>query len=60
MHEHQQTLFKGLLGVAGTLGSAAVSMVSNLEQWLRITSLVVGIVVGLVTIISIVKNGWRK
>ena len=46
---HQHTLVNGFIGVLATTGSVITSFQTELEWWLRITSLCVGIGVGLLT-----------
>lgn len=45
------------MGVFGTASGFIVSL-SAVEQWLRITSLVVGITVGVLSGISILRPEW--
>lgn len=50
---------KGVVGVSSvTLGS--IISHADIEYWLRVTSLVVGIAVGLVTIWSITRKSRKK
>ena len=59
-HQHLTTVERGALGTFASLGSAAVSMVSHLELYLRVAGLMVGLAVGVVTLISVVKDLRRK
>jgi hypothetical protein len=43
-----------------SLGSAAVSMVSHLEVYLRVAGLCVGLAVGIVTLLSVYHDLRRK
>lgn len=45
----QQTLLNGFVGMLATAGSVITSFQTELEWWLRIASLCVGITVGLLT-----------
>jgi hypothetical protein len=47
---------KGLLGGSTMLASYIASSLPEIEAWLRITSLFVGITVGVVTILSICRK----
>lgn len=47
---------KGAIGVVTPIMGFTVSAVQELELWLRIVSLCVGIAVGTVTFISLIKN----
>jgi hypothetical protein len=58
--QHMTTVERGALGTFASLGSAAVSMVSHLEVYLRVAGLMVGLAVGVVTLISVVKDLQRK
>lgn len=53
-------IIKGSIGIAATFGGAGVSMLSQIEAWLRIGSLCVGICVGLLTIRSILKGSSKS
>lgn len=59
-HQHLSTVERGALGTFASLGSAAVSMVSHLEVYLRIAGLMVGLAVGIVTLISVLKDLRKK
>jgi hypothetical protein len=50
LQHHLSTVERGALGTFASLGSAAVSMVSHLEVYLRIAGLCVGLAVGIVTL----------
>lgn len=54
------TILKGAVGIAATLGGTTVSLLPQIEAWLRIASLCVGICVGLFTIRSILKGSKSK
>ena len=59
-HSHLSTVERGALGTFASLGSAAVSMVSHLEVYLRVAGLMVGLAVGIVTLISVLKDLRKK
>lgn len=59
-HEHLTTVERGALGTFASLGSAAVSMVSHLEVYLRVAGLMVGLAVGIFTLISVIKDLRKK
>ncbi len=50
------TIGKGLVGVTGTGTGIAVSTLSQVETFLRITSLTIGITIGVATLYSILKK----
>lgn len=60
LHEHLSTVERGALGTFASIGSAAVSMVSHLELYLRVAGLCVGLAVGVVTLISVYHDLRRK
>ena len=59
MHDHGSELVKGLLGVGSTMLGVLTSLQESVEYLLRCTSLFIGMTVGVLTAISIVR-GWRK
>lgn len=60
LHQHLSTVERGALGTFASLGSAAVSLVSHLEVYLRVAGLMVGLAVGVVTLISVLHDLRRK
>jgi amino acid permease len=60
LHSHMSTVERGVLGTFASLGSAAVSMVSQLEVYLRVAGLCVGLLVGVVTLLSVYHDLRRK
>jgi len=60
MQQHFTTAERGALGTFASLGSAAVSMVSHLEVYLRVAGLCVGLAVGIVTLISVLHDLRKK
>ena len=60
LQTHMSTVERGALGTFASLGSAAVSMVSHLELYLRIAGLCVGLAVGIVTLLSVYHDLRRK
>lgn len=60
LQQHMTTVERGALGTFASIGSAAVSMVSHLEVYLRVAGLMVGLAVGIVTLISVIKDLRRK
>jgi len=49
----------GMAGVLATATSVGISFLPEVEQWLRIASLIVGIIVGLGSLVVLAKN-WNK
>jgi hypothetical protein len=60
MQSHFSTVERGALGTFASLGSAAVSMVSHVEVYLRIAGLCVGLLVGVVTLLSVYHDLRKK
>ena len=60
LHSHMSTVERGALGTFASIGSAAVSLVSQLEVYLRVAGLVVGLAVGVVTLISVLHDLRKK
>jgi hypothetical protein len=60
MQSHFSTVERGAIGTFTSIGSAAVSMVSQLEVYLRIAGLCVGLLVGVVTLLSVYHDLRRK
>lgn len=58
MHSHFDDLAKGMLGSGASVLGVLASL-SDLEAHLRIASLLIGITVGILTGISILRN-WNK
>jgi hypothetical protein len=56
LHDHLTTVERGALGTFASIGSAAVSMVSHLEVYLRVAGLCIGLAVGVVTLISVLHD----
>jgi hypothetical protein len=54
------TVERGALGTFASIGSAAVSLVSQLEVYLRVAGLIVGLAVGIVTLLSVLHDLRRK
>ena len=60
LQHHLSTVERGALGTFASLGSAAVSMVSHLELYLRVAGLCVGLAVGVITLISVYRDLRKK
>ena len=60
LHNHLSTVERGALGTFASIGSAAVSLVSQLEVYLRVAGLMVGLAVGIVTLISVLHDLKKK
>lgn len=51
-----KTLATGLIGASTSLGAAAYSLLPHLEAWVRLASVTVGLLVGIVTLIKLFKK----
>ena len=60
LQHHMTTVERGALGTFASIGSAAVSLVSQLEVYLRVAGLIVGLAVGIVTLISVLHDLRKK
>ena len=60
LHNNLSTTERGLLGTATSIGSSALSMFSHLETALRIGGLIIGICVGVATLISVLHDIHKK
>jgi hypothetical protein len=59
-HHHFTTTEKGVIGTATSIGSSVFSMLPHLEATLRIGGLIIGILVGLATLISVLHDIRKK
>jgi amino acid permease len=60
LQSQMTTVERGVLGTFASIGSAAVSMVSQLEVYLRVAGLIVGLAVGVVTLLSVLHDLRNK
>jgi len=59
-HSTLSTLERGLLGTVATTGTVAVSFMQTLEVYLRIAGLGIGLAIGVVTLLSVIRDYRRK
>lgn len=59
MHNHGTELLKGAVGTMASLLGVLTSMQEQVEHAMRCVSLGVGMFVGVLTAVSIIR-GWRK
>lgn len=59
LSHHGCELIKGGVGIIASLAGVLTSLQENIEYAMRLSSLAIGMIVGILTAISIVK-GWRK
>jgi hypothetical protein len=53
-------LERGLLGTVATTGTVAVSFMQTLEVYLRVAGLGIGLAIGVVTLLSVIRDYRRK
>jgi hypothetical protein len=59
-HTHFSTTEKGVIGTATSIGSSVFSMLPHLETTLRVAGLIIGICVGVATLISVIHDIQKK
>ena len=59
-HHHLSTTEKGVIGTVTSIGSSVLSMLPQLETGLRIAGLLLGVLVGLATLISVLHDIAKK
>ena len=59
-HHNMTTTEKGVLGTVTSIGSSVLSMLPQLETGLRIAGLMLGVLVGLATLISVLHDIAKK
>lgn len=60
LDQHLSTVERGALGTLATTGSVAISFLSQFELYLRIGGLVIGLLIGVITLMSVWKDFKRK
>ena len=60
LEQHLTTVERGVLGTLATGGSVAVSFLSQFELYLRIGGLVLGLAIGIVTLLSVWRDYQRN
>lgn len=59
MDDHQfRTLATGVLGTTTSIGAAIYSLLPQLEMWARIGSVIIGLAVGLITLVKLIRD-WN-
>jgi hypothetical protein len=58
--QHLSTVERGVIGTLATGGSVAVSFLSQFELYLRIGGLILGLAIGVVTLMSVWRDYQRK
>jgi hypothetical protein len=60
MNHPDTTISNGILGTTTSLGATVVSLLPHIETWLRISSLVIGLIIALLTLDKILKEGRKN
>jgi hypothetical protein len=60
LDQHLSTVERGALGTLATTGSVAVSFLSQFELYLRLGGLVLGLAIGVITLMSVWRDFRRK
>jgi hypothetical protein len=60
LDQHLSTVERGALGTLATTGSVAISFLSQFELYLRIGGLLIGLAIGVVTLMSVWRDFRRK
>ena len=60
LHHNMSTTEKGVIGTATSIGSSVFSMLPHLETTLRVAGLIIGICVGVATLISVIHDIQKK
>jgi len=59
-HHNFTTTEKGVIGTATSIGSSGISMLPHLETTLRVLGLIIGVAVGIATLISVLHDIRKK
>lgn len=60
LDQHLSTVERGTLGTLATTGSVAISFLSQFELYLRIGGLLIGLLIGVITLMSVWRDFKRK
>ena len=60
LDQHLSTVERGLLGTLATTGSVAVSFMAQFELYLRISGLILGLAIGIITLLSVWRDYTNK
>lgn len=59
-HHNFSTTEKGVIGTSTSIGSSVLSMLPHLETTLRVAGLLIGICVGVATLVSVIHDIKKK
>ena len=56
MHHSDTTIYNGIIGTTTSFGATAFSLLPQIEIWLRVSSLIIGLVIAVLTLDKIIKE----
>ena len=56
MNHHNIIIYNGIIGTTTSFGATAFSLLPQIETWLRVSSLVIGLVIAILTLDKILKE----
>jgi hypothetical protein len=56
MNHSDTTVYNGIIGTTTSFGATAFSLLPQIETWLRVSSLVIGLVIAVLTLDKILKE----
>jgi hypothetical protein len=56
MNHQNSIIYNGILGTTTSFGATAFSLLPQIETWLRISSLVIGLIIAILTLDKILKE----
>ena len=60
MNPPDTTISNGIIGTTTSLGAAIVSLMPQVEAWLRISSLLIGLIIAVLTLDKIIKERRKR
>lgn len=60
MNDHTNTIVNGVVGIGASAGGISVSLMPGIETGLRLFSLVLGVVIGCITLYRLLKKKNHK
>jgi hypothetical protein len=56
MNHSDTTVYNGIIGTTTSFGATAFSLLPQIETWLRISSLIIGLIIAVFTLDKILKE----
>jgi hypothetical protein len=60
MNYHAHTVVNGIVGVVASFGGMITTLQHQLEWWIRITGGMIGVMVGLITLVNLLLGQRKK